>query len=438
LRILRKRFVLFLCLIVLLASTAGCASFQPRPVAAVPFRERAQTATKNDLTVTVAVPTIAEARVLFDSKLDKQRIQPVWFQVENHSDSVLWFPTITVDRDYFPPLEAAWKSHRTWAKETNRSIDAYFYDQAMPFRIEAGETKSGFVFTNLDRATKLVPLQLIQDDDTLTDFEFIVDVPGFQADHTSVDFLNLYNDAAWVELKDEAALKRWIEALPCCTTNKQGTKRGDPLNFILIAPQGAAMKGFVRAHWDQTRAMSTSAAIKTVGAALFGKTYRYAPISPLYVFGRPQDIGLQKARWNIHQRNHLRGWLAPVTYHGNYVWVGQISRDIGSRITTKSPTLTTHKIDPDVDEARNSLMLEMYYAHVLKAFAVAGGVGEATPERPRQNLTGDAWFSDGRRAVLFLSNERIPLEDVQYLKWETTLEPQSASGRTHRDAPQPN
>ena len=38
-------------------------------------------------------------------------------------------------------------------------------------------------------------------------------------------------------------------------------------------------------------------------------------------------------------------------YHGKPVWVGQISRDIGSRLTIHSPTLTTHKIDPDVDEA---------------------------------------------------------------------------------------
>ena len=47
------------------------------------------------------------------------------------------------------------------------------------------------------------------------------------------------------------------------------------------------------------------AGVATAGAAVFGKTYRYAPISSLYALGRPQDAGLQKARWNIHQRNHI-------------------------------------------------------------------------------------------------------------------------------------
>ena len=73
------------------------------------------------------------------------------------------------------------------------------------------------------------------------------------------------------------------------------------------------------------------------------------------MFGRAQDLALQKARDNIHQRNHLRLWLSPMRYHGKQVWVGQISRDIGSRLTIHSPTLTTHKIDPDVDEARTAL-----------------------------------------------------------------------------------
>ncbi len=94
------------------------------------------------------MPSIKEARELFDSKLHKKRIQPVWFEVQNGSGESSWFAPITVDRNYFPPLEAAWKSHRTWAKKTNRRIDAYFHEQAMPFRIDAGEAKSGFVFTN--------------------------------------------------------------------------------------------------------------------------------------------------------------------------------------------------------------------------------------------------------------------------------------------------
>jgi len=68
-------------------------------------------------------------------------------------------------------------------------------------------------------------------------------------------------------------------------------------------------------------------------------------VSGLYVFGRKQDVALQRARRSISQRNHMRLWLAPFRVEGNSVWVGQVSRDIGVKVTPKSPTLTTHVID---------------------------------------------------------------------------------------------
>jgi hypothetical protein len=43
------------------------------------------------------------------------------------------------------------------------------------------------------------------------------------------------------------------------------------------------------------------------------------PVSPLNLFGRKQDIALQKARKDIHQRNHLRLWLAPFRVEGEEV-----------------------------------------------------------------------------------------------------------------------
>ena len=130
--------------------------------------------------------------------------------------------------------------------------------------------------------------------------------------------------------------------------------------------------------------------MKMVTSAISGERYAYAPVSDLYLFGRAQDFALQKARDNIHQRNHLRLWLSPMRYRGKQVWVGQISRDIGSRLTIHSPTFTTHKIDPDVDEARNALAEDMAYSQNLaEARASARGVGAAPKDAPRENLTTD-------------------------------------------------
>ncbi len=186
---------------------------------------------------------------------------------------------------------------------------------------------------------------------------------------------------------------------------------------MIIGDAEAVWPAFLRSGWDPTAAMGTGSALKTGVFGIFGGAYRYAPISNLYVYGRSQDIALQKVRSNIHYRNHLRLWLAPVTVQGLPVMIGQISRDIGSRFTTKSKTLTTHRIDPNVDDTRASLVQDFIYAQALKAFARTGGVGFVSPEEPRGNLTGDPWFTDGNRAVMLLTSEPTSVTDIEWFDW---------------------
>jgi hypothetical protein len=138
----------------------------------------------------------------------------------------------------------------------------------------------------------------------------------------------------------------------------------------------------------------------------------------LYLYDRPQDLALQKARDNIHQRNHLRLWLSPVRYQGKPVWVGQISRDIGTRLTIHSPYLTTHKIDPDVDEARTALLHDMAYSQNLAAVGFVTGVGAAPKRAPRSNLTTDPYYTDGLRGVLIFDADPTSLDEIHFLPWE--------------------
>jgi len=408
------------CYILVLAvvlTHIGCASFNPGTVEEVGFLERTETQSQQDLQVSVAVPSQAETRALFDSKLYKKKIQPVWVEVENKSsEPVLLFP-YSVDPDYYPPLEVAYLSHRTWAKKTNWRIDRFFYEQSFPQFVASGETESGFIFVNLDKGTKYVPMDVFLEDH-IESFEFFLPVPGFRPDHAAVDFDTLWEEARKTALETEEEVREWFESLPCCATNKKGTKTGDPVNFAIVTSDLAFKQGAMRTGWDETAAKTLGSSLKTVGAALVGSRYRNAPFSPLYFFGRPQDLGLQKARSNIHQRNHLRLWLAPVNFRGNAIWVGQISRDIGSKLTTKSPTLTTHKIDPDIDDARDTLVLEMISAQVLGAVGYIGGVGARSLDSPGKNLTDDPFITDGLRAVMFLSEDPVGYEDLRYIEWE--------------------
>ena len=170
---------------------------------------------------------------------------------------------------------------------------------------------------------------------------------------------------------------------------------------------------FLRAGWDETETIYGGSLWKTLGSALSGSEYRYSPVSALYVFGRAQDVALQKARTSIHKRNHLRLWLTPLRYEGDPVFIGQISRDIGVRFTWK--TITTHKIDPDVDETREYLLEDLAYSQSVRAFAYARGVRAAPFDNPRGNLTGDPYFTDGLRLIIFVSGEPVDISEIDIL-----------------------
>jgi hypothetical protein len=132
-------------------------------------------------------------------------------------------------------------------------------------------------------------------------------------------------------------------------------------------------------------------------------------VSSLFVDGRAQDFALQRARQTINQRLHLRLWLTPLRFRGQPVWIGQISRDIGVRFTPKTWNLTTHKIDPDVDDARDYLLDELLESGRVGLVGYAPGAQAADRTSPRHNLTGDPYFTDGLRAVIeFADKPTIP------------------------------
>jgi hypothetical protein len=402
--------------VVMLAGVlAGCRTFSPTPVEQVPFTDRAQTETRNGITVTVAIPSAEESKALFDVKLYKRKIQPIWVEIDNATGETLAFLPRSVDPEYFSALEAAQKSHWMWSKRANREKREYFYEERMPYIVPAGETVSGFVYANRDLGARWVRVTVIGKR-SAEHFEFVFELPGFTADYHRIAEVELYDDDEIVDLDDDGLLA-WIEAQPAFVTNKDGSKTGDPLNLVIIGAEEAVWPAFLRMGWDPTAALTAGSAVKTGVFGIFGGAWRHAPVSDLYVYGRPQDIALQKVRSNIHYRNHLRLWKAPVTYRGLPVAIGQISRDIGTRITTKSPTLTTHRIDPDVDETRASLLQDFLWGQSLAVFGWAGGVGEIPIDEPRGNLTGDPFFTDGRRAVMLLVADTVPIEEVERFDW---------------------
>ena len=290
-------------------------------------------------------------------------------------------------------------------------LDRRFSELAFRNPVPPGATVSGFVLTNLHEGVKLLQIDLFADRRSHS-FSFLATVPGLRTDYQRsrvFDSDHRCDDGGVVNFTSDTEFVAALEALPCCATNEDGSRNGDPLNLVIIGGVEDAFPSLVRRGWSPTEVTWKGSVMRMMSSAMSRERYPYAPISNLYLFGRPQDIALQKARDNIHQRNHLRLWRSSMLYHGKPVWVGQISRDIGSRMTIHSPTLTTHKIDPDVDEAGRALIEDLVYSQGLRAIGLVKGVGAAPKSAPRENLTTDPYYTAGMRSVLLFDSKPTSL-----------------------------
>ena len=397
----------------------GCAISQPQPGTKeyMPYTDRAETQVQGDLIVTVALPTAGEAAETYGANLADKQIQPVWIEVQNNSAVPYWFLTSGLDPNHFAASEAAYAFHATTTAGVRRALDERF--DRLQFRnpIMPGATVSGFVLTNLDEGAKVVDVDLIARGDARS-FTFVAVDPSFKATSLRVDFDKLYTNDDLIHVDEEDEFRRLLEQLPCCVTNADGTENGDPLNVVLVGDRADFLAALVRRQWHPTEIIWSGSVWRTLRSFIQGSRYRYSPISSLYLYGRPQDIAAQKARARIHERNHARFWLSPIRFRGKEVYVGQISRDIGVKFTLKSPTISTHVIDPDTDEARRYLVEDLLYSQTLKKIGFVKGVGSSSKAEPQLNLMGDSYYTDGLRVVMFFEPRPYALSQLDVLDWE--------------------
>ena len=388
----------------------GCPPIQQGRFDPEPILRRAERRTAQGVSVDLAALSAAEANALVGFDITKAGIQPVWVRVRNLEGVRYYIPPISIDDDYFSPHEVAWKGHRWFDPAGNSRLDQRLRGLDLPEAVEPGGMVGGYVFTNRDEGLKYANVELVAPGQRkVRRFPFLVKVPGLRTDFQRVNWQHLLAPGRQQDL-EEPALRRWLEELPCCTLGGDRRTPADPLNIVLIGSADTVLPPLARRDWHVTQTLSVTSAWRTLVSSLFGRPYRYSPVSSLYLFGRPQDIALQKARGNVNQRNHMRLWLAPVTLRGQPVWVGQISRDIGVRLTAR--TLTTHKIDAEVDETRWYLMQDLFFSESLHSFNFVPGVGVSTWNHPRTNYTGDPYVTDGLRAVLWLSSAPVTYHRV--------------------------
>ena len=187
--------------------------------------------------------------------------------------------------------------------------------------------------------------------------------------------------------------------IPRHIADKEGNP-GDMVNFLIIGSESAMQKTFTNAGWVQVDADVTGAVLHGILESISKESYLTMPMSPLYLFGRPQDYGWAHAEplKVVASRNHLRIWKAPFDVQGQTLWIGAATHDVGFERDNRNDGVT-HKIDPDIDLERD---------YVEKTLVSTGLISEVAHVLPKDALkeaktaTGGSFHSDGRVLVLKL------------------------------------
>jgi hypothetical protein len=152
-----------------------------------------------------------------------------------------------------------------------------------------------------------------------------------------------------------------------------------------------------------------------IRAFVFNSPYPTAPFSTLYLFGRGQDVGFQKAIDNSpRKRHHVRFWalslaraeatLGKASFWRNtdrppdgarVHWVGAGTKDTGFSLTRLTFQIT-HATDSDTNAERDYIIAELRENRVI---------GEVTPYHAGQHLGADQvnhYVTDGEVTVASL------------------------------------
>ena len=144
------------------------------------------------------------------------------------------------------------------------------------------------------------------------------------------------------------------------------------------------------------RSVELASSWRMVRAFVLNSPYPTAPFSTLYLFGRGQDIGFQKAIDNSpRKRHHIRFWALSLEraenpmatarfwlntdrppHDAEVLWVGAGTRDTGFSLTRLTFQIT-HATDADTNAERDYIVAEL---------SKNGVIGDVNAHQARQRL----------------------------------------------------
>lgn len=180
---------------------------------------------------------------------------------------------------------------------------------------------------------------------------------------------------------------------------------GDPVNLGIDGSAAQLDEAMIAAGWHHADQITAASTWRIITSTLTRRSYPTAPVSPLMLFGRRQDVAYQQeVEGNPKQRHHVRfwhcppGWLLPGGAHADWLGAATYDTDVGISFFTLQ---VTHRIDQNTDIERD---------HVVST------VTEGTPEAKvrvlndfttgyhSRNGGGDRFETDGNLPVLDLND----------------------------------
>jgi LssY C-terminus len=153
---------------------------------------------------------------------------------------------------------------------------------------------------------------------------------------------------------------------------------GDPVNLALIGTLAQLQNAFAESGWSAADKLGLASSVRMIRTFLTNTPYPTAPFSTLYLFGRGQDVGFQKAIGDSpRKRHHVRFWalgideaqatLGSADFWFNtdrpsvdtpVIWVGAGTKDTGVSLTSLTFQVT-HATDSDTNLERDFIMDEL-------------------------------------------------------------------------------
>jgi hypothetical protein len=205
-------------------------------------------------------------------------------------------------------------------------------------------------------------------------------------------------DAALQPVADPRALFNLVSRQPFQTRAQKPPEPSDITTLMFIGTQEQVQAAFAAAGWSQASKLGEKSKFETMRAIAEDRGYSEAPVSILYLDGRPPDMVFEKANNTFSKRHHLRIWLRPDPYQGRPVWVCAATHDTGIDFSAKDRTFI-HKIDSQIDLERSKVVNDLLLTGDVQSLLM---VDRPSVPRNGQNATGDNLTTDGRMAALIL------------------------------------